>query len=174
VPTILAPLGFCALPSPADVVLDSPLPPEREQNSNGSLADGSARAGAFQDRHVMKGWSEIAGSFKDDDKLLHFSPSVEGDEKIDTMARAKQFMFLPVQDFLDINPWHDASRPPCNPHCFLSTTLITPSATKLCRSPSVSAAKVFSLFYATFDITLPVRFSTSRSLISAWQHTQVY
>jgi hypothetical protein len=44
---------------------------------------------------VMEGWSEIAGSFKDDDKLLSVSPSAEEDEKIEIRDSSHQTIYVP-------------------------------------------------------------------------------
>jgi hypothetical protein len=44
---------------------------------------------------VMQGWSEIAGSFKYDDKLLCVSPSAEEDEKIEMRDSSHQTLYVP-------------------------------------------------------------------------------
>jgi hypothetical protein len=46
---------------------------------------------------VMEGWSEMAGSFKDDDKLLSVSPSAEedSDEKIEICGSSHQTIYVP-------------------------------------------------------------------------------
>ncbi|KAF8498483.1 hypothetical protein F5888DRAFT_1689352 [Russula emetica] len=45
---------------------------------------------------VMEGWSEIAGSFKDDDKLLYVSPSAEEDKKIEICDSSHQIIYVPA------------------------------------------------------------------------------
>jgi hypothetical protein len=47
---------------------------------------------------VPEGWSEIAGSFKDDDKLLYVSPSAarEEDEKIEMCDSSRQTIYIPA------------------------------------------------------------------------------
>ena len=45
---------------------------------------------------VKEGWSEVAGSFKDDDELLHVSPSAEEDEKIKISDSSHQTIYVPA------------------------------------------------------------------------------
>ena len=45
---------------------------------------------------VPEGWSEIAGSFKDDDKLLYVSPSAGEDEKIEICDSYRQTIYVPA------------------------------------------------------------------------------
>ena len=44
----------------------------------------------------IEGWSEIAGSFKDDDKLLSVSPSAEEDGKIEICDSSHQTIYVPA------------------------------------------------------------------------------
>jgi hypothetical protein len=46
--------------------------------------------------NVMEGWSDIAGSFKDDDTLLYVSPSAEEDEKIEILDNSSQTIHVPA------------------------------------------------------------------------------
>ena len=48
------------------------------------------------DNDVMEGWSEIAGSFKDDDKVLYVTPSVEEDKKIEIHNSSSQRIYAPA------------------------------------------------------------------------------
>ena len=45
---------------------------------------------------VMEGWSEIAGSLKDDDKLHYVSPSAEEDEKLEICDSSRQTIYVPA------------------------------------------------------------------------------
>jgi hypothetical protein len=45
---------------------------------------------------AMEGWTEVAGTFKDDDKLLYVSGSVEEDEKIEIRDGSDQRIYVPA------------------------------------------------------------------------------
>jgi len=46
--------------------------------------------------NVMEGWSEIAGSFEDDDNLLYVSPSAEEDEKMEIHDSSRRTIYVPA------------------------------------------------------------------------------
>lgn len=50
------------------------------------------------DNIVMEGWSDIAGSFNDDDQLLYVSPSAEAeeDEKIEICDSSRETIYVPA------------------------------------------------------------------------------
>ena len=52
------------------------------------------KLGTYSDNIVMKGWSEIAGSFKDDNKVLHVTHSVEVDKKIEIRDSSSQRIYV--------------------------------------------------------------------------------
>ena len=58
----------------------------------GRIVDDS---GTDSDNTVMNGWSEIAGSFKDDNEVLHVSPSAE-DERIEICNSSRQRIYVPA------------------------------------------------------------------------------
>ena len=46
--------------------------------------------------NVMDGWSEITGTFKDNDTLFHFSPSAEEDKKIEILDSSRRTVYVPA------------------------------------------------------------------------------
>ena len=53
-------------------------------------------SGTHSDDIVMEGWSDIAGSFEDDDNVLHVSPSAEEDERIEIRNSSRQRIYVPA------------------------------------------------------------------------------
>ena len=59
----------------------------------GRIVDNS---GTDSDNTVMEGWSEIAGSFKDDDEVLHVAHSAEEDKKIKIRSSSSPRIYVPA------------------------------------------------------------------------------
>ena len=53
-------------------------------------------SGTNSDNIIMEGWSEIAGTFKDDNNVLHVTHSAEEDKKIELSYRPGQKIYVPA------------------------------------------------------------------------------